>query len=153
MAREGITVKDIATRVARTGGDVARVAERIRHWTREGILVPLGERNGGTGNWRTYDSDAIYWAAVLNEMARYGLTVAITKAAILGLKDRMETSNDERALWIGAQSGQLTQPVYALVTEDGPLVLTANPDLVVMLVDTYSSGIWFNLGNLFKRLG
>jgi DNA-binding transcriptional MerR regulator len=49
--------------------------ERVRHWTREGLLSPAGEKNPGTGRARLYDESAFRKARVLNSLTECGLTV------------------------------------------------------------------------------
>ena len=51
----------------------AAMSERIRHWTREGLLVPVDQHHAGTGRRRRYSSDTGYEAAVLNAFASSGL--------------------------------------------------------------------------------
>jgi DNA-binding transcriptional MerR regulator len=49
--------------------------ERVRHWTREGLLSPAGEKNPGTGRARLYDESAVRKARVLNSLTECGVTV------------------------------------------------------------------------------
>jgi DNA-binding transcriptional MerR regulator len=49
--------------------------ERVRLWTREGLLSPAGEKNPGTGRARLYDESAFRKARVLNSLTECGLTV------------------------------------------------------------------------------
>jgi MerR HTH family regulatory protein len=51
----------------------AALSERIRHWTREGLLVPVDQHHAGTGRRRRYSFDTSYEAAVLNAFASAGL--------------------------------------------------------------------------------
>lgn len=72
----GTTVRDIARRLlaARPGtfddGELQRTTEQVRYWGKIDALTPKpGLR--GTGNWRTYDEETVYTAAVLAEIAKY----------------------------------------------------------------------------------
>jgi DNA-binding transcriptional MerR regulator len=56
--------------------------ERIRHWTREGLLTPAGEKNPGTGRSRRYGDDAVRKARVLNSLTELGFTVRHLRAVI-----------------------------------------------------------------------
>ena len=56
--------------------------ERIRHWTREGLLEPAGEKNPGTGRARFYDETAFRKARVLNSLTECGFTVRHLRAVI-----------------------------------------------------------------------
>src|SRR5262245_49858312 len=40
---------EIAERIARAPEELPAIRERLRHWTREGLLVPIGDRNPGSG--------------------------------------------------------------------------------------------------------
>ena len=67
------------TSSARTNAAAAaeqdRMFERMRHWTREGLLSPAGEKNPGTGRSRLYDESAFRKARVLNSLTECGVTV------------------------------------------------------------------------------
>src|SRR5690242_8780479 len=60
-----LTVRDIAERVQRPGEDLGAVVDRLRNWTKEGLLEPIGERNPGTGRKRLYPEQTIIDAALL----------------------------------------------------------------------------------------
>lgn len=47
--------------------------ERIKHWTREGFLLPVEQHHAGTGKHRRYDPLSVLDAAVLNVMADAGM--------------------------------------------------------------------------------
>jgi DNA-binding transcriptional MerR regulator len=76
------TVSEMVERIARPGQDKAGLSERIRHWTREGLLNPIGERNPGTGRHREYDDVALEDAALLNAMADMGLQIGTMDMAL-----------------------------------------------------------------------
>jgi DNA-binding transcriptional MerR regulator len=74
-----------AARVAKLNAEAAAVQplfERIRHWTREGLLSPAGEKNPGTGRARLYDEAAFRKAKVLNSLTECGFTVRHLRAVI-----------------------------------------------------------------------
>jgi hypothetical protein len=62
------TVTEIAERIARKGEELELVAHRIRNWTKDGLLEPVGEKNPGTGRSRTYPEKALIEATVLLEL-------------------------------------------------------------------------------------
>jgi MerR HTH family regulatory protein len=69
-----LTVGQIVEQVGAVAPDLAAaVSERIRHWTREGLLVPIDQHHAGTGRHRRYSSDTSYDAAILNALASAGL--------------------------------------------------------------------------------
>ena len=93
--RAGITVKDIAARISQNDDpkEMARLVEKLRYWTREGLLEPSGQKHVGTGRWRTYDGDAVFVAAALAEAARYqpSLSIMYHVATEIGRRTGMET--------------------------------------------------------------
>jgi DNA-binding transcriptional MerR regulator len=66
-----LTVGQIAERLGTVAPDAG--AERIRHWTREGLLLPVSQHHAGTGRHRHYSPETIYEAALLNAFANAGL--------------------------------------------------------------------------------
>jgi hypothetical protein len=76
------TVSQIVKRIAKPGQSKAALNERIRHWTRERLLSPIGKRNPGTGRHRTYYDTALLDAALLNELADMGLQIGTMRKAV-----------------------------------------------------------------------
>jgi DNA-binding transcriptional MerR regulator len=69
-----LTVGQIAEELGTVAPDAAAaMSERIRHWTREGLLLPVNQHHAGTGRHRRYSPDTSYEAAVLNALANAGL--------------------------------------------------------------------------------
>jgi hypothetical protein len=62
------TVTEIAERIAPKGEKLDLVADRIRNWTKDGLLEPTGEKNPGTGRSRQYPEKALIEAMVLLEL-------------------------------------------------------------------------------------
>ena len=73
---------DIVAKLNAEAAAVQPLFERIRHWTREGLLTPAGEKNPGTGRARLYDDDAVRKARVLNSLTELGFTVRHLRAVI-----------------------------------------------------------------------
>ncbi len=82
--REGLTVKGITERVQPDPAEAPAVHRRLRHDTKLGLLAPLGEKHSGTGRWRTYPEEAVYVAAVLEELAKYGVDLRV-RASVAAL--------------------------------------------------------------------
>jgi hypothetical protein len=82
------------------GAKAASITARIRHWTRERLLVPVGVRNPGTGRHRHYDEWSVVDAALLNALADDGqVIVGVTiyfAARALARKAYVDWSNDGR---------------------------------------------------------
>lgn len=68
-----ITVSDIARRIQRPGEDQASVVDRLRNWTKEGLLRPVGDKNPGTGRPRRYPEEAVIDALVLSTLTELGI--------------------------------------------------------------------------------
>jgi hypothetical protein len=59
------TVSDIAQRIKRPEEELAKAVARVRGWTKEGLLHPIGNVNTGTGNARRYSMDAVVDAVLI----------------------------------------------------------------------------------------
>jgi DNA-binding transcriptional MerR regulator len=70
-----LTVAALAELIRRDDADPSGVIERLRHWTTEGLLVPIGDRNPGSGKPRTYADSAVFDAAILNTLADVGFHI------------------------------------------------------------------------------
>jgi hypothetical protein len=70
-----LTVGQIVEQLGSLAFDTQAMNERIRHWTREGLLHPVDLHHAGTGKHRRYGPDAVFEAAVLNALATAGLQV------------------------------------------------------------------------------
>jgi hypothetical protein len=69
-----LTVGQIVEQLGPAAPDAAAaMTERIRHWTREGLLLPVDQHHAGTGRHRRYSPDTSYEAAVLKALASAGL--------------------------------------------------------------------------------
>lgn len=66
-----VTVSEIARRIWRLGDNMneAQLVERVRAWTKEGLLVPIGEKNPGTGRHRRYPQSAVAEAMLLKVLS------------------------------------------------------------------------------------
>jgi hypothetical protein len=62
------TVAELAARIRRKGEKFELVADRIRNWTKDGLLEPTGDKNPGTGRSRLYPEKALIEAMVLLEL-------------------------------------------------------------------------------------
>lgn len=64
-----VTVNDLAATIMRPGEELRVTGDRIRNWTREGLLSIAGEKNPGTGRARLYKTDALLEAVLLQILA------------------------------------------------------------------------------------
>src|ERR1700730_13603223 len=60
-----ISVKDIALKILRSGETMEAAVNRIKNWTREGLITPVGDRHPGTGRARQYPRRVLFEAALL----------------------------------------------------------------------------------------
>jgi hypothetical protein len=62
-----VTVSQIAERIWSPEGKLTKpkVIDRLRNWTKEGLLVPVGDKNPGTGRRRLYPPGAVADALLL----------------------------------------------------------------------------------------
>jgi hypothetical protein len=70
-----LTVGEIAEQLSASPEETPAVRERLRHWTREGLMSPIAGHHAGTGKHRHYDPGVAYDGAILNALARAGLHI------------------------------------------------------------------------------
>jgi hypothetical protein len=63
-----LAVSEIAERICQPGSKLtkAKVIDRLRNWTKEGLLIPVGDKNPGTGRHRRYPESAVADALLLS---------------------------------------------------------------------------------------
>ena len=66
VRRPGLTVRELAEKVQRPDQDLNAVVVRLRNWTKEGFLMPSGDKSPGTGHRRRYPETAVLEALILN---------------------------------------------------------------------------------------
>jgi hypothetical protein len=71
-----LTVGQIVRQLEPLASDAATMSERIRHWTRLGLLLPVTQHHAGTGKHRGYHDSSGFVVTVLNTLADAGLQVA-----------------------------------------------------------------------------
>jgi hypothetical protein len=116
-----ISLKELVDRVTPAGVDRAVVERRIRHWTGHGILPTEGAAFPGQGKSRKYSEEIIYLAAVLNELAKYGIPlagIAAAYAAISFIYIRPAQVSDFVTHWERAKSQ--TGPVLLSFSMEDP---------------------------------
>lgn len=72
------SAKDVARAIAHPGlpDGVARAMRQVRHWTQHDLLRTISDKNTGRGRSRLYDEEsAVFIAAILSELTRFGITV------------------------------------------------------------------------------
>jgi MerR HTH family regulatory protein len=107
--------------------------QRLRHWTRERLLFPLGETNPGTGKHRLYDDAAVQQARLLDTMTDAGIPIAKQREVMKVVRDDLEQRQAQRAQIKGKKPDLLLMIEIgprgpAPYFHDGPTVLI-HPDL------------------------
>jgi hypothetical protein len=74
-----LKVRDVARQIVRNGEDLEVVVNRLRNWTKEGLLEFVGDKHPGTGKTRHYGPAAIVDAAVLTAFADLGVAAVSSK--------------------------------------------------------------------------
>jgi hypothetical protein len=109
-----LTVGRIVEQLSSVAPDTAAMSERIRHWTREGLLFPIHQSHSGTGRHRGYSPDASYEAAILNALATAGLQVVSRPYIVAAL------SKGKAALrkWQRARRTGRNLPLFLVICHD-----------------------------------
>jgi DNA-binding transcriptional MerR regulator len=94
-----LDVRAIAHLIADSAADEEKVFERIRHWTRERLLVTAQGMHPGTGYKRLYDPSVVQTARVLNLLTELGVSMRtlelFTKTVDTGTLERQKTQFGE----------------------------------------------------------
>jgi DNA-binding transcriptional MerR regulator len=106
------TVSEIAEILADAPGSEPALIERIRHWTREGLIQPIGLKHPGTGRHREYEDRVLLEVSVLEALAGLGLKVGQQQAAIKLLKERMEDGYSLK-IWIEKRNQWIAYLVFS----------------------------------------
>jgi DNA-binding transcriptional MerR regulator len=153
LRRPTITVGEIVKQLGPVAPDAAAMSERIRHWTREGLLRPVKQYHGGTGRHRRYGPDASYEAAILNALATAGLQLVsrpYIQAALSQAKAALQK-------WQEARSAGRKLPLFFLVilhdiTRIGGEPTASIHEGMVKQSPTAEIAIILNLSQLFLRV-
>jgi len=152
LEAQTVTAGGIAELIARPT-DNASLVTRIRNWTAQRLLVPLGSVHTGVGKHRQYDLVAVIDAAVLNALAEAGIqpvgregpllfALAQTQAAYRDWVRQPKTHYLLEVSGVRSASGEGTAYVHRLRKESERPRPTVDAE-VVILVD---------LNRIFARL-
>jgi DNA-binding transcriptional MerR regulator len=98
-----LTVSEIAEALAPIAPDIPGTIQRIRHWTREQMMLPVGELHSGSGKHRQYAAAAVYDAAILHVLASAGFSVSSHRELV----DALSKARFEIAEWKPAKKKPL----------------------------------------------
>lgn len=171
MTRDSHTVKDVAERIApsRKAADLSRLIRQIRHWTLCDLLTTEGDKHTGTGRSRVYDAHQVRKAAILAELARFGINVGELEgfgewadslarttqwaAAVAARRDvfiQMAWTADGGASWGIAQDAPNTNPLSS-TTASSP-VRRGDGRQFELPEQDFTASIVLNVTKVFKRL-
>jgi hypothetical protein len=158
-----LTVRDIAKRIRRDGEDLEVVVNRLRNWTKEGLLEFSGDKHPGSGKTRLYPKHAVIDALVLSALTAIG----IPAVRALGARPYASVFHFARGAWEDFPSRAAGEVIFLVVfgaegsvydgVGDNPhrCTLLYTPDGQVDLripADQGNATIFLNLTNLFRRL-
>jgi hypothetical protein len=89
----------------------ATVFERLRHWTKEGLISPVDQHHSGTGTPKLYEFDSPFDCAVLNALAVAGVQV-LSRPYI---KTALRETRNALAKYRDAQQAKRKPPALSLV--------------------------------------
>ena len=119
-----LTVGQIVERLGPVAPDAAAaMSERIRHWTREGLLLPVNQHHAGTGRHRRYSADTSYEAAVLNALANAGLQLVSRPYIQAALSQAIAVLQK----WRQARSAGRKLPLFFLVISHDTTRISGEP--------------------------
>jgi hypothetical protein len=78
-----LTASEIAEKIRRPHENMRAAGDRIRNWTREGLLEPAGDKHPGTGKVRKYPQSALMEAAFLQVITDCTGVAAVAAGALL----------------------------------------------------------------------
>ena len=108
-----VTVGEIAEQLREISPDRSATIERIRHWTREHLLLPVDQHHAGTGKHRRYADEAAYDAAILTVIANAGLPIAT-----LGyVRSVLPLTRSARQKWMQARRKKRDLPLFLEISQ------------------------------------
>jgi hypothetical protein len=148
-----LTVGQIVEQLGSVAPDAAAMSERIRHWTREGLLLPVNQHHAGTGRHRRYSPYASYEAAILNALATAGLQL-VSRTYIQAALSQARAALQK---WHQARSAGHKLPLFFLVilhdmTRIGGDPIASIHEGIVKHDPTAEIMIVVNLSQLFLRV-
>jgi MerR HTH family regulatory protein len=103
-AKRSLSTAELVTVISAIARDPGMISERLRHWTREGLLDPIGGRHPGSGVHRRYSEETAVRAAVLSRLADMGFRVTALEAKMHDIVKRVDFT---RSNWKRGDSAYL----------------------------------------------
>jgi hypothetical protein len=101
------TVSDIAKKIRRPDEGLDQAVTRVRSWTREGLLRPLGNASPGTGKPREYSKDAVVDAFLIETFVQcFGSAAVSVPKFLKNIRPYfVDEKQRDRFLLVGRTSG------------------------------------------------
>jgi DNA-binding transcriptional MerR regulator len=150
-----LTVSEIAAMLEDAPERRSTLVERIRHWTREGLLQPIGEKNPGTGRHREYETDALIDVAVLNLLANLGLQVGQQQRFVEFAREIYSANKKNHADWgevflaISSHAGE--KPKFVMLFTDKGTDIGSEAHLSEFYA-TSDAFVIINIGRIYKNV-
>jgi hypothetical protein len=146
-----LTVNQLASRICSDPKKLPVVVERIRNWTRAGLLLPI-ERRPGRGASRLFGDGDLPAAAVLNTLSE---TAGFTGREILyalqllpHAADRWRKDRNRQLLleltWVSLSGTKSPPKFVAYLREDGEPLTGARVAIVLSLNPIFAAVKWDN---------
>jgi len=136
-------------RICTHSADAATISERIKHWTRGGLLRPLDHRHPGSGRHRQFEWATVIDAAVLNVLSDDGLHV-------LGREDILLALMEARAAYDDWEKNKKPDPYFLIFVSIKGKPFKARSCYwlkgKIKLCESAASSIVVNLSQIFARL-
>ena len=165
---KSLTVGEIAERIREPDETLEAVIERLRAWTKEGLLKPTGRKKTGRGRKRRYSEEAIVAAAILSRLSKhYGNKapeLRSTGAVDVAIEELSKVKSiptwQDAYLLVGTVKREKAWQVIAEVryvdTDRSSPTADRLPDRrseLSVFLSAFDDGFFINLSKLFERLG
>ena len=87
-----LTAGDVARRIAPSldSDEIARTAQRVKHYARDGLIYVEGGGGEGPGRYRRYSDHSVFQAALVQEMKLSGVPVKAIRNAISKMYEKID---------------------------------------------------------------
>ena len=148
-----LTVGEIAEQLHPIAPNTSATIERIRHWTKIGLLRPVRHRRSGTGRHRHYSPDASFEAAILNALASVGLEL-VSRSYV---QNALSEAREALRKWHQAKDLGHELPLFFLVILQNVTRTSGEPTVsisegTIKLDPAAETMIVINLSQLFSHV-
>ena len=146
-----LTVGEIAQQLHTIAPDTTATIERIRHWTREHLLLPVDQHHAGTGKHRRYTEESISDSAILTVLANAGLPIVTQEY----LRSALPLARGALRKWVKARSKNQHLSLFLEISQvpsktGGPTV--SIHEGAVKHDPTATLSLTINLSQIFARV-